>query len=44
MSCLERYHSKLWDDQIADDLNNGRLDNLFREVENEYEAGMASPL
>lgn len=44
MSWLEGYHAKLWDEQIADDLDSGRLDSLLRGVEIEYEAGMATPL
>jgi hypothetical protein len=39
MSWLERYHAQLWDKQIADDLESGRLDSLLSEVEKEYEAG-----
>jgi HD superfamily phosphohydrolase len=44
MSWLESYHAKLWDEQIADDLDSGRLDSLLRDVEIEYEAGVATPL
>ncbi len=42
MSWLERYHSELWDKQIADDLESGRLDDLLSEVDKEYEAGLAT--
>jgi len=41
---LERYHARLWDKQIADDLESGRLDSMLAEIENEYEAGLAKPL
>lgn len=44
MTWLERYHARLWDKQIADDLESGRLDSLLAEVEMEYEAGLAKPL
>ena len=44
MSWLEKYHSRLWDRQIEDDLEAGKLDELLSEVEQEYEAGMAKPL
>ena len=33
-----------WDDQIADDLDSGRLDALLAEVDEEYELGLARPL
>jgi hypothetical protein len=41
---LEDYHHQVWDKQIEDDLNSGRLDCLMAEVEKEYEAGLARPL
>ncbi len=44
MSWLERYHAQIWDKQIADDLEAGRLDSLLAEVDKEYEAGLAKPL
>lgn len=44
MSWLERYHAQIWDEQIADDLESGRLDSLLAEVDKEYEAGLAEPL
>ncbi len=44
MSWLERYHAELWDKQIADDLESGRLDSLLAEVDEEYKAGLAKPL
>lgn len=44
MSWLEGYHAQIWDKQITDDLDSGRLDNLLQEVEEEIEAGMAKPL
>ena len=44
MSWLERYHEQLWDKQIANDLESGRLDSLIAEVEEEIEAGLVRPL
>lgn len=44
MTWLERYHARLWDNQIANDLESGRLDSLLAEVDEEYEAGLAKPL
>ena len=44
MTWLERYHAELWDKQIADDLEAGRLDSLLAEVDTEYEAGLGLPL
>ncbi len=41
---LEDYHHQVWDKQIEDDLDSGRLDSLIAEVEKEYEAGLARPL
>lgn len=44
MAWLERYHAQIWDEQIADDLETGRLDSLLAEVDKEYEMGLAKPL
>jgi hypothetical protein len=44
MSWLEQYHAEIWDKQIADDLETGRLDSLLTEVDKEYEAGPIKPL
>ncbi len=41
MSWLERYHSQMWDKQIADDLESGRLDSLIAKA---YASGEPSPL
>ncbi len=38
---LEDYHHQVWDKQIEDDLDSGRLDSLMAEVETEYQAGLA---
>lgn len=34
---LSEYHARLWDRQIEDDLEAGRLDLLLSEVDREYE-------
>ncbi len=44
MTWLEEYHAQVWDRQIEDDLEAGRLDNLLAEVEREYESGLGRPL
>ena len=44
MSWLQDYHHQVWDKQIEDDLDSGRLDSLIAEAEKEYEAGLARPL
>ena len=38
------YQEKLWDKQIEDDLEAGRLDAVLSEVDAEYEAGLSRPL
>ena len=44
MTWLEDYHARLWEKQIEDDLETGRLDGLLADVDEEYEAGSAQPL
>lgn len=44
MAWLEEYHAQLWDGQIEEDLDAGRLDTVLAEVEQEYQAGLAKPL
>ena len=44
MSWLAKNYAELWDKQIEDDLDSGRLDALLAEVDKEYEAGLARPL
>ena len=44
MEWLENYHAQLWDQQIKEDLDAGRLDTLLDEVDREYEAGLSQPL
>ena len=39
----ERHHA-VWDAQIENDLESGRLNNLLSEVEQEYKSGLARPL
>jgi hypothetical protein len=41
---LADYHHQLWDKQIAEDLDSGRLDALISDAEKEYQAGLARPL
>jgi hypothetical protein len=44
MAWLEEYHAQVWDRQIEEDLESGRLDALLADVDEEYEAGLAQPL
>jgi len=44
MAWLEEYQAQMWDKQIEQDLETGRLDDLLSEVDKEYEAGLAEPL
>jgi hypothetical protein len=41
---LEDYRAQMWDKQIGEDLEAGRLDALLAEVDDEYEAGLSQPL
>jgi len=41
---LEEYQARVWDRQIEEDLDAGRLDAILKEVEAEYDAGLAQPL
>ena len=41
---LADYHAEVWDQQIARDLDAGRLDSILKEADQEYEAGKAKPL
>ena len=38
------YHEQIWDQQIEDDLDSGKLDQLLDEIDSEYEAGLAKSL
>jgi hypothetical protein len=44
MAWIDKYRAEMWDKQIEEDLANGRLDSVLREVEQEYEAGHSKPL
>jgi hypothetical protein len=44
MNWLDDYQPKLWDKQIDEDLQAGRLDKVLAEVDREYETGLAEPL
>ena len=38
------YHEQIWDQQIEEDLDSGKLDQLLDEIDSEYEAGLAKSL
>ena len=44
MAWLENYYAEMWDKQIENDLEAGRLDALLEKVDKEYEAGQGKPL
>lgn len=41
---LEEYYAAVWEQQIEQDLETGRLDDLLAELDKEYAAGLAQPL
>ena len=43
-SWLIDYHEQIWDQQIEDDLDSGKLDQLLDEIDSEYAAGLAKSL
>jgi hypothetical protein len=40
---LREYHQEVWDKQIENDLEAGRLDAMLAQVDKECEAGLARP-
>ena len=40
---LETHQERLWDQQIGDDLQAGRLDSILAEVDKKYDAGTGQP-
>jgi hypothetical protein len=44
MAWLQNYHGQMWDKQIEDDLEAGRLDRILAEADKEYQEGSARPL
>jgi len=44
MAWLEEYYVQVWDKQIDDDANSGRLDNLLADVDKEYNSGLSKSL
>ena len=44
MTWLGEYHAQVWDKQIEDDLEAGRLDTMLSEIDGEYESGLSRPL
>ncbi len=44
LAWLEEFHAQMWDEQIEQDAEAGRLDTLLEEVDSEYEAGLSKPL
>ena len=44
MNWLATYHAEIWDEQIANDLDVGRLDSILSEVEAEIAAGKSKSI
>jgi hypothetical protein len=44
MAWFKDYCAQVWDKQIEEDLEAGRLDALLSEVDKEFDAGLAQPL
>jgi len=44
MKWLDDYRAQMWDKQIGEDLEAGRLDAVLAEVDAEYAAGSSQPL
>jgi hypothetical protein len=44
MSWLEEYHARIWDRQIEDDIEQGRLDKVLEQVKADIAAGLKKPL
>jgi hypothetical protein len=44
MAWLQEYAAQVWDKQIEEDLEAGRLDALLAEVDKECQAGLSQPL
>lgn len=38
------YHEQIWDQQIEEDLDSGKLDQLLDEIDREYATGLATSL
>ena len=44
MAWFEEYYAQVWDKQIDEDVNSGRLDNLLADVDKEYNSGLSKSL
>jgi hypothetical protein len=42
-SWFDDYRAQMWDKQIKEDLEAGRLDALLAEVDKKYDAGLSQP-
>lgn len=41
MAWFEEYYAQVWDKQIDDHANSGRLDKLLADVDKEYNSGLS---
>ena len=44
MAWFEEYYAQMWDKQIEEDANSGRLDKLLADVDKEYDSGLSESL
>ncbi len=44
MKWFVTYHAEVWDQQIAEDLDSGRLDSVLAEVDSEIASDTGKPL
>ncbi len=44
MMWFEEYYAQVWDKQIDEDANSGRLDSLLADVDKEYNSGLSESL
>ena len=44
MAWFEEYYAQVWDKQIDEDVNSGRLDNLLADVDKENNSGLSKSL
>ena len=44
MAWFEEYYAQVWDKQIDEDVNSGRLDNLLADVDKDYNSGLSESL
>ena len=41
---FEEFQAQVWDEQLEQDMNSGRLDSLLKQAEQDFEQGQCDPL